>query len=236
MKVSFIIPIYNEEKTVAQIVAALKAVDLPGVEKELVLVDDASKDGTRRVLKEIEGEVATILYHENNRGKGAAIRTGIVACTGEFIAIQDADLEYSPTDFRALLKPVLEGRADVVFGSRFLSGEERRVLYFWHSLGNNFLTTLSNIFSNLNLSDMEVCYKIFRADLLRQITLKEDRFGFEPEVTQKIARLKCRIYEVGISYSGRTYEEGKKITWKDGVRALWVIFKYGLFLRSTGNS
>jgi glycosyltransferase involved in cell wall biosynthesis len=232
MKVSFIIPIYNEERTVALIIDALNAVDLPGVEKELVLVDDMSTDRTREVLKTLGSKVATILYHDVNKGKGAAIRTGIPACTGTFIAIQDADLEYSPTDFRAMLKPVLEGRADVVFGSRFLSGEERRVLYFWHSVGNNMLTTLSNIFSNLNLSDMEVCYKIFRADLLRKITLKEDRFGFEPEVTQKIARLKCRIYEVGISYAGRTYEEGKKITWKDAVRAFWVIVKYGLFVRS----
>lgn len=232
MKVSFIIPIYNEKNTVALIVKALNDLHITGVEKELVLVDDASTDGTRDILATLGSQVASIQYHEKNRGKGAAIRTGIGACTGEFIAIQDADLEYSPTDFHALLKPIIEGRADVVFGSRFLSGSERRVLYYWHSVGNNFLTFLSNVFSNLNLSDMEVCYKVFRTDLLKSLTLKEDRFGFEPEVTQKIARIKCRIYEVGISYAGRTYEEGKKITWKDAVRAFWVILKYGLFVRS----
>jgi glycosyltransferase involved in cell wall biosynthesis len=229
MKVSFIIPIYNEEKTVELIVAALKALELKGVEKELVLVDDGSSDGTIAILKgKLKDQVDTILYHPKNRGKGAAIRTGIAACTGAFIAIQDADLEYSPDDFHNLLKPIVEGRADVVFGSRFLSGKERRVLYYWHSIGNNILTTFSNITTNLNLSDMEVCYKIFRSDLLKQLDLKEDRFGFEPEVTAKIARLKCRIYEVGISYAGRTYEEGKKITWKDGVRAFWVILKYAI--------
>jgi glycosyltransferase involved in cell wall biosynthesis len=232
MKVSFIIPIYNEKNTVALVVDAMNALAIEGVEKELVLVDDCSTDGTRDVLSTLTDKVATILYHEKNRGKGAALRTGIAACTGEFIAIQDADLEYSPEDFHALLKPILQGKADVVFGSRFLSGSEHRVLYYWHSLGNQMLTLLSNIFSNLNLTDMEVCYKIFRSDLLKSITLKEDRFGFEPEVTQKIARLKCRIYEVGISYSGRTYEEGKKITWKDAVRAFWVILKYGALMRS----
>jgi glycosyltransferase involved in cell wall biosynthesis len=233
MKVSFIIPIYNERNTVSLVVDAMNALAIKGVEKELVLVDDCSTDGTRDILATLADKVSTILYHEKNRGKGAAIRTAIAACTGEFIAIQDADLEYSPNDFHALLKPILEGKADVVFGSRFLSGSEHRVLYYWHSVGNNMLTLLSNIFSNLNLSDMEVCYKIFRTDLLKSITLREDRFGFEPEVTQKIARLKCRIYEVGISYSGRTYEEGKKITWKDAVRAFWVIMKYGLFNRSS---
>jgi glycosyltransferase involved in cell wall biosynthesis len=233
MKVSFIIPIYNERNTVTLVIDAMNALKIEGVEKELVLVDDCSTDGTRDILATLKDKVATILYHEKNRGKGAAIRTAIAACTGDFIAIQDADLEYSPVDFHALLRPILQGKADVVFGSRFLSGSEHRVLYYWHSLGNQMLTLLSNIFSNLNLTDMEVCYKIFRTDLLKSITLKEDRFGFEPEVTQKIARLKCRIYEVGISYSGRTYEEGKKITWKDAVRAFWVILKYGLFNRSS---
>ncbi|MFN7021331.1 MAG: glycosyltransferase family 2 protein [Phycisphaerales bacterium] len=226
MKLSVVIPVYNEEQTILSVVERVRAV---GVEKELVIVDDCSRDGTRARLETLRGqEGIRLLFHDQNRGKGAALRTGFAACTGEMVIIQDADLEYDPNEYPKLIKPILDGRADVVFGSRFIGGETHRVLYFWHSVGNRFLTLLSNALTNLNLTDMEVCYKVFRREIIQQIKIEEDRFGFEPEITAKVARLRCRVYEVGISYSGRTYEEGKKIGWKDGVRAIWCILKYNL--------
>jgi len=230
MKVSIVIPCFNEVETIAQIVALVEAVNLEH-EKEIVIVDDFSTDGTREVLAELAGRndsIRTVL-HERNRGKGAALRSGFAAASGEVIIIQDADLEYDPLDYPKLLRPIVEGKAEVVYGSRFAGGESHRVLYFWHSVGNKLLTLFSNLFTNLNLSDMEVCYKVFKRELLERISLQEDRFGFEPEFTAKIARLGCRIYEVGISYHGRTYDEGKKIGWKDALRAVFVILKYGLF-------
>jgi glycosyltransferase involved in cell wall biosynthesis len=231
MKVSIVIPCYNEINTIDPIVQQVLAVELP-IDRELVIVDDFSTDGTRDFLHNLENEhrdTIQVIYHEANRGKGAALRTGFTHATGDIIIIQDADLEYDPNEYSKLLKPVLEDKADVVYGSRFIGGESHRVLYFWHSMGNRFLTLLSNMFTDLNLTDMEVCYKVFKRDLLEKISLTEDRFGFEPEFTAKVARLNCAIYEVGISYYGRTYDEGKKINWRDGVRAVYVIFKYGLF-------
>ncbi len=229
MKVSIVIPCFNEKNTISEILEKVLAVNLE-VEKEIILIDDCSTDGTREYLRSLEGkdEFIKVVYHERNQGKGAALRSGFKAATGDVIIIQDADLEYNPEDYHKLLQPIIDDKADVVYGSRFIGGESHRVLYFWHSLGNRFLTFLSNIFTDLNLSDMEVCYKVFRRKLLDRIELEENRFGFEPEFTAKISRLSCRIYEVGISYSGRTYEEGKKINWKDGVRAVYVILKYGL--------
>lgn len=229
MKLSIIIPCYNEIATIAQVIAKIRSLELP-LQYEILIVDDCSKDGTRDFIQTLENDPdIKICLHSQNRGKGAALRTGFASATGDILLIQDADLEYDPTEYPKLLKPILDGKADVVYGSRFVGGEEHRVLYFWHSLGNKFLTLLSNMFTNLNLTDMEVCYKVFRRDVLMQIDLEEDRFGFEPEVTAKISQLGCSIYEVGISYSGRTYAEGKKINWRDGFRAIYVIIKYGFF-------
>lgn len=229
MKLSIIIPCYNEIDTIETILEQVQQVDLP-LEQEIVIVDDCSTDGTRDYLHKLEHQDGfRVVFHTVNQGKGAALRTGFEHATGDLIIIQDADLEYDPNEYPVLLKPILDGKADVVYGSRFAGGESHRVLYFWHSLGNRFLTLLSNIFTNLNLTDMEVCYKVFKREILNQITVEEDRFGFEPEFTAKIAALDCVIYEVGISYYGRTYDEGKKINWRDGVRAVFVILKYGIF-------
>jgi glycosyltransferase involved in cell wall biosynthesis len=211
-----------------EVIERVREVHLPQVEnREIVIVDDYSKDGTRDLLTSYKEQNGfKIVFHDRNRGKGAALRTGIAQTTGTIVIIQDADLEYDPQEYPKLLAPILAGKADVVFGSRFAGGESKRVLYYWHSVGNRFLTTLSNMFTNINLTDMETCYKVFRGEVIRAIRIEEDRFGFEPEVTSKVARMGCRIYEVGIGYSGRTYAEGKKINWKDGVRAIWCILKY----------
>lgn len=225
---SIVMPVYNEAKTIREIVAAVRKVALPGnLSREIVLVDDFSTDGTREILREYEADAdCRVLFHERNSGKGAALRTGIARTAGDIVLIQDADLEYDPEEYPKLLAPILAGKADVVYGSRFAGGESKRVLFFWHYVGNRFLTTLSNMFTNVNLSDMETCYKVFRGEVIRKIRIEENRFGFEPEITSKVAGMGCRIYEVGISYSGRTYAEGKKINWKDGVRAVWCILKY----------
>jgi glycosyltransferase involved in cell wall biosynthesis len=228
MKLSVIIPCYNEKPTIKEIVDAVRNSSWKDI--ELIVVDDCSSDGTREILEnELRDNLDQLIFHDVNQGKGAAIRTGIKQVTGDVILIQDADLEYDPNEYKWLMTPIVEGRADVVYGSRFASGSAHRVLYFWHRLGNGFLTFLSNMFSNLNLTDMETCYKAFRADILKQIEIEENGFGMEPELTAKIAKMKCRIYEVGISYYGRTYQEGKKINWKDGVRAIYCIVKYNLF-------
>jgi glycosyltransferase involved in cell wall biosynthesis len=232
MKLSIVIPVYNEAATIESLIQAVLASPLT-IERELVVVDDCSADGTRDKLNQIKGTYRlNLTCHEKNQGKGAALRTGFAQATGELVIVQDADMEYDPNEYAKLIEPILQGKADVVFGSRFSGGEVHRVLYFWHSLGNRFLTLLSNMMTNLNLTDMEVCYKVFRREILQQITIEENRFGFEPEITAKVARLRCRIYEVGISYAGRTYEEGKKINWRDGVRAIWCILKYNLRSRS----
>ncbi len=219
-------PVYNEAVTVAEVINTVLAQPLTA---ELIVVDDCSSDGSHDVLKKLaDGEPRLrVMRHEKNRGKGAALRTGIQHASFPFVLIQDADFEYDPTEYPVLLNPILSGRADVVFGSRFIGSQEHRVLYFWHSIGNRFLTLLSNMFTNLNLTDMETCYKVFRREIIQSITIEENRFGFEPEITAKVARKGCRIYEVAISYHGRTYAEGKKINWKDGVRAIWCIVKYG---------
>jgi glycosyltransferase involved in cell wall biosynthesis len=227
MKLTVVIPVYNEVDTLLHLLDRVQEV---AIEKELVLVDDCSTDGTRELLRRTSLPAnVRVLYHERNQGKGAALRTGFASATGDVVIIQDADLEYDPQEYPKLLKPIVDGRADVVFGSRFAGGETHRVLYFWHFMGNKFLTLASNAFTNLNLTDMETCYKVFRREVLQRITVEENRFGFEPEITAKVAKLGVRIYEVGISYDGRTYEEGKKIGWKDGVRALWCIVKYNWF-------
>ncbi len=231
MLLSIIIPVYNEKQTLKALVEKVQSLDLSflNLDKELIMVDDCSQDGTSAVAQGLadEGKIR-LIRHQKNQGKGAALQTGFQNARGDILLIQDADLEYNPEEYPKLLKPILDGKADVVYGSRFMGGEPHRVLYFWHYLGNKFLTLLSNITTNLNLTDMETCYKVFRSEVLKAISLKEKRFGFEPEVTAKVARLGCRIYEVGISYTGRTYTEGKKINWKDGLRALWCIFKYAL--------
>ncbi len=225
MKLSVIIPVYNEVDTIREIIQRVKAVN---IDKEIIIVDDCSTDGTRAILKNPakEGRMCKAYYHDKNMGKGAAIRTALRYITGDVVVIQDADLEYDPNEYHRLLKPITEGKAEVVYGSRFIGGQERRVLFFWHYVGNSILTLISNMFTNLYLTDIETCYKMFKADVIKNITIKENRFGFEPEITAKIAKRKYRIYEVGISYYGRDYGKGKKIGWKDAIRALWCIVKY----------
>ena len=228
MKLSIVIPCFNEATTIRQIVDRVRA--SPISEKEIIIVDDCSRDGTRDVLRtEIAPLVDRIIYHEVNRGKGAALRTGFAVATGDIVVVQDADLEYDPKEYPKLIKPIVDGQAGVVFGSRFAGGDAHRVAFFWHMVGNKLLTLCSNMFTNLNLTDMETCYKVFRREVLQKIVIEEDRFGFEPEITAKVAKLRVPIYEVGIAYYGRTYEEGKKIGWRDGFRALYAIVKYNLF-------
>src|SRR5262245_41817978 len=227
MKLSVVIPVYNEAATIAELISRVQSVEFP---KEIIVVDDGSTDGTRDVLKTMEKHYQNlrVFLQPRNQGKGAALHVGFAQATGDFVLVQDADLEYDPADYPVLLKPLIEGKADVVYGSRFLTTKEHRVLFFWHSVGNQLLTLISNMFTNLNLTDMETGYKVFKREIIQSIKLEQKRFGFEPEITVKIARMRVRIYEVGISYSGRTYEEGKKIGWKDGVKALWCILKYSI--------
>jgi glycosyltransferase involved in cell wall biosynthesis len=226
-------PVYNEQETLEQIVRRVAATTLKA---ELVAVDDGSSDESLAILQRLESEglIDRVIVHERNRGKGAALATGFAAATGDFIIVQDADLEYDPSEYRKLLEPILDDRADVVFGSRFMGGQPHRVLYFWHYVGNRFLTLLSNMITNLNLSDMETCYKCFRREVLDGLVIEERGFGVEPELTAKVAAGGWRVYEVGVSYSGRTYAEGKKIGWKDGFRAIYCVLKYGMFRRGTG--
>jgi len=229
VKVSIIIPVYNERESFEELLGRVQASPIPH-EKEIIVVDDYSTDGTRDVLARYEGaEGVRVFFHDKNQGKGAAIRTAQQHVTGDVVIIQDADLEYDPSEYPKLLAPIEAGKADVVYGSRFVGSEAHRVLYFWHMVANKTLTLLSNMFSNLNLTDMETCYKVFRTEVFKRIRIRENRFGFEPEVTAKVSRMGVRVYEVGISYSGRTFAEGKKITWRDGARALFYIMKYNVF-------
>ncbi len=227
MKLSIIIPCFNEVNTILSLVEAVKS--SPIKDREIIIVDDGSQDGTLNILKNLKDPEVHVVFHQINLGKGAALRTGFQEATGDICIVQDADLEYDPQEFPIVIQPIVDGKADVVFGSRFQSGRPHRVVYFWHRIGNGVLTLLSNLFTDLNLSDMETCYKAFRREVIQSITIHENRFGFEPEVTAKISKMNLRIYEVGISYYGRTYDEGKKIGWKDGVRAIYCILKYNLW-------
>jgi len=228
VKLSIVIPCYNEVSTIESLLAAVRAAPWP--DKEIIVVDDCSRDGSRELLQSLPaGAYDKLVLHEKNSGKGAALRSGIAAATGDAVIIQDADLEYDPKEYPNLLGPIVAGEADVVYGSRFIGSHPHRVLYYWHRVGNGLLTLLSNMATNLNLTDMETCYKVFRREIIQSIPIEENRFGFEPEFTVKIARRHCRIYEVGISYHGRTYEQGKKIGWKDGFRAIYCIVKYNFF-------
>jgi glycosyltransferase involved in cell wall biosynthesis len=226
---SVVIPCFNEAATILDLLERVRSAPVPS--KQIIVVDDGSSDGTRELLQGLQADDLTVLLHERNRGKGAALATGFAAARGEICIVQDADLEYDPAEYPLVIGPILQGKADVVFGSRFQGAAPHRVVYFWHRLGNGFLTLLSNMFTDLNLTDMETCYKAFRTEIIQAIRIREQRFGFEPEITAKLARRRCRIYEVGISYYGRTYDEGKKIGWRDGVRAIWCILKYNLWAR-----
>jgi glycosyltransferase involved in cell wall biosynthesis len=229
MKLSVVIPCYNEQATIELIVAAVRGSPYPS--KEIIVIDDCSTDGSREKLEQLKarGWIDRLIHHEVNQGKGASLGTGFRHATGDIVIVQDADLEYDPQEYPKLVKPILDGKADVVFGSRFMGDEAHRVLYFWHRVGNGFLTLLSNMLTNLNLTDMETCFKAFKREVIQGIEIEEKRFGFEPEITAKIAKKGCSVYEVGISYYGRTYEEGKKIGWRDGMRAIYCILKYNLF-------
>ena len=224
---SVVIPCFNEAATILDLLERVRSA--PVASKQIIVVDDGSSDGTRELLQGLQADDLTVLLHERNRGKGAALATGFAAARGEICIVQDADLEYDPAEYPLVIGPIVQGKADVVFGSRFQGAAPHRVVYFWHRLGNGFLTLLSNMFTDLNLTDMETCYKAFRTEIIQAIRIREQRFGFEPEITAKLARRRCRIYEVGISYYGRTYDEGKKIGWRDGVRAIWCILKYNLW-------
>jgi len=224
---SVVIPCFNEAATILDLLERVRSA--PVASKQIIVVDDGSSDGTRELLQRLQADDLTVLLHERNRGKGAALATGFAAARGEICIVQDADLEYDPAEYPLVIGPIVQGKADVVFGSRFQGAAPHRVVYFWHRLGNGFLTLLSNMFTDLNLTDMETCFKAFRTEIIQAIRIREQRFGFEPEITAKVARRRCRIYEVGISYYGRTYDEGKKIGWRDGVRAIWCILKYNLW-------